>query len=217
MVEQILPAAAVAVATTGDRSVELYPEEEAALGQAVEKRRREFVTARACARDALARLGIAEGPIPTGSRGEPVWPPGVVGSITHCTGYRACALGRAEDLLTIGIDAEVNEPLPAGLVADIALSEEREWIARLRGEEPGVCWDRLLFTIKESIYKAWFPLTRSWLGFEDASVAIDRDHGTFAAHLLVPGPTLNGRHLDDFQGRWLASRRLLISAIAVPR
>ena len=77
-------------------------------------------------------------------------------------------------------------------------------------------WDRLLFSIKESIYKAWFPLARSWLGFEDASVAIDRSRGTFSAQLLVPGPTLNGRKLDGFSGRWLASDGLVSSAIAVP-
>ncbi len=216
MLERILPASAVVVATTGERSVDLFPEEEAAVGNAVEKRRREFVTARACAREALARLGRPGQPVGAGARGEPLWPAGVVGSITHCAGYRACAVAPDSELVTIGVDAELAEPLPPGLIDDIALPEERRWIEWASAEDPGVSWDRLLFSVKESIYKAWFPLARSWLGFEDASVALDRSTGTFAAHLLVPGPTLQGRKLDGFRGRWLCADGLLLSAIAVP-
>jgi 4'-phosphopantetheinyl transferase EntD len=216
VLERILPAVAVVAATTGEREVELFPQEQAAVGNAVEKRRREFVTARACAREALAELGHPGQPIPAGARGEPLWPAGIVGSITHCAGYRACAVAPASELLTIGVDAEVDDPLPAGVIGEIALPEERLWIERAGAEDPGVNWDRLLFSIKESIYKAWFPLARSWLGFEDASVAIDRANGTFAAHLLVPGPTLGGRKLDGFSGRWLNTDGLLLSAIAPP-
>ena len=216
MIEQILPASAVVVATTAERDVELFPEEEAVVGNAVEKRRREFVTARACAREALARLGLRDQVVGAGARGEPVWPAGIVGSITHCTGYRACAVAPASELLTIGVDAEVDDPLPPGLIDDIALPEERRWIEQATAERPGVSWDRLLFSIKESIYKAWFPLARSWLGFEDASVEIDPASGTFTAHLLVPGPTLKEGKLDGFCGGWLRADGLLLSAIALP-
>jgi 4'-phosphopantetheinyl transferase EntD len=216
VLERILPAAAVVVSSTGERSVELFPEEEAVVGNAVEKRRREFVTARACAREALARLGLPERAVGTGARGEPIWPAGIVGSITHCAGYRACAVAPTSKLLTIGVDAEVADPLPPGLIDDIALPEERRWIERAVAERPDVSWDRLLFSIKESIYKAWFPLARSWLGFEDASVVVDPASGSFTAHLLVPGPTLQGRKLDGFSGRWLCADGLLCSAIAVP-
>ena len=216
MLERILPPSVAVVAETGDRETELFPEEQAALGNAVEKRRREFVTARACAREALSQLGLPAQAIPTGSRGEPLWPQGVVGAITHCTGYRACAVGPASELLTIGVDAEVDDALPPGVLGDIALAEERRWIEAARAADPGTSWDRLLFSIKESIYKAWFPLTGSWLGFEDAAVAVDRERGTFSAQLLVPGPVVEGRRLDGFSGRWLAAEGLVLSAIAVP-
>ncbi|MDX6601274.1 MAG: hypothetical protein QOF13_476 [Solirubrobacterales bacterium] len=215
MLERILPRGTAVVFTTGELDTELFPEEEVALGQAVEKRRREFVTARACARRALSRLGYPAQPIPAGSRGEPVWPRGIVGSITHCAGYRACAVAPATELLTIGVDAEVDDSLPEGLIGDIALPEERRWIEAAAAADPGVSWDRLLFSIKESIYKAWFPLARCWLGFEDASVTIDRSSGGFEAQLLVAGPTVNGRALDRFTGRWLAAEGLLLCAIAL--
>jgi len=90
----------------------LFPEDERAVARAVGKRRREFATARFYARTALARLGLDPAPIVPGPRGEPGWPAGVVGSMTHCAGYRAAAVARAEDVLTIGVDAEPDEPLP---------------------------------------------------------------------------------------------------------
>ena len=82
--------------------VTLFPEEEDAVARAVDKRRQEFTTARACARAALASLGFAPVPIVRGPGGAPPWPPGVVGSLTHCAGYRGCAIGRAADVAAIG-------------------------------------------------------------------------------------------------------------------
>lgn len=216
MLERILPASATVMATREDLDAVLYPEEETVVGRAVEKRRREFTTARACAREALAQLGQPRQPIPSGSRGEPLWPAGIVGSITHCDGYRACAVARSSDLATLGVDAEPNQPLPDGVLGDIALPEEREWLRHLARQAPGTHWDRLLFSIKESVYKAWFPLAEKWLGFEDAVVAIDRRKGSFTAHLLVPGPRLEGREVRTFRGRWLAEEGLVMAAIAMP-
>jgi enterobactin synthetase component D / holo-[acyl-carrier protein] synthase len=216
MLERILPGSAVVRATRGDIDAPLYPEEEALVGRAVEKRRREFVTARACAREALAELGQPRRAILTGEHGEPLWPAGIVGSITHCDGYRACALAHASELSTLGVDAEPNLPLPDGLIGDIALPEERELLRELRRRDPGTHWDRLLFSIKESIYKAWFPLAERWLGFEDAVVAIDRQRESFSARLLVRGPLHDGRELRGFRGQWLAADGLVMAAIAMP-
>jgi 4'-phosphopantetheinyl transferase EntD len=216
VLERILPASATVVATHEDLEGALYPEEECVVGRAVEKRRREFTTARACAREALAQLGQPHQAIPSGEKGEPLWPAGIVGSITHCDGYRACAVARAGDLVTVGVDAEPNQPLPDGLLGDIALPEEQEWLRYLARQAPEAHWDRLLFSIKESIYKAWFPLAQRWLGFEDAVVAIDRQQQSFTAHLLVPGPFLGGRELRRFRGTWLVAEGLILAAIAMP-
>jgi 4'-phosphopantetheinyl transferase EntD len=216
MLQELLPDEVVAVETREDTAeVVLFPAEEAALGQAVQKRRREFTTARACAREALGRLGLPATPITTGARGEPRWPAGIVGSITHCEGYRACAVARAVDVVSIGVDAEPNGALPDGVLAEIARPEELPWIRALRREEPDVCWDRLLFSAKESVYKAWFPLAQRWLGFEDANVTIGRAERTFSARVLVPGPMLAGRRLTGFTGRWLVCDGLVLTAIAL--
>jgi len=216
MIERILPSSVVAVTSTRDiEDVDLFPAEAAALSQAVEKRRREFTTVRACARIAYARLGRPAAPVVPGERGEPSWSEGVVGSITHCDGYRACALANASDIVSLGIDAEPNAPLPNGVLADIARPEERPALRELARQVPDVHWDRLLFSAKESVYKVWFPLAKRWLGFEDAIVTIDREAGTFDARLLVPGPPVDGRPLAALSGRWLAGDGLVASAIAL--
>jgi 4'-phosphopantetheinyl transferase EntD len=216
--DQILPSSVAVVATREDiEDVTLFPEEAAIVERAVDKRRREFTTGRACARAALTQLGLEPQAIPTGPRGAPQWPNGVVGSITHCDGLRASAVARTADLATVGIDAERNEPLPVHLLGDIAMPEERPLLEMLAREDPRVCWDRLLFCAKEAVYKAWFPLAERWLGFEDAIVTFDRVGEAFSARLLVSGPTLNGHELTGFTGRWLVRDGFVLAAIALPR
>jgi 4'-phosphopantetheinyl transferase EntD len=216
MIEEILPAHVVAVERRDDPAdVRLFPEEEAVVVRAVEKRRREFTTARMCARVALEKLGFPPMAIPTGERGEPLWPEGALGSITHCDGYRASAVARSREIVTLGIDAERNAALPDGLLGDIARPEELPSLRRLQAGHPGVHWDRLLFSAKESVYKAWFPLARRWLGFEDASLAFDPGACTFVAELLVDGPEMADGPLRSFSGRWMVRDGIVLTAIAV--
>jgi 4'-phosphopantetheinyl transferase EntD len=217
VIEEILPAGVVAVDTREELlDIELFPQERAALGQAVEKRRREFITARACARQALAQLGVAPAPIATGERGQPLWPAGLVGSITHCAGYRACALARAGELAGVGIDAEPNASLPEGVLGQIARVEECPRLTELARTEPAVHWDRLLFSAKEAVYKVWFPIARCWLGFEDATLTFDPVGRTFQARLLKPWPDGVTRFPPALEGRWLAREGLVLTAIALP-
>jgi 4'-phosphopantetheinyl transferase EntD len=212
----MLPPEVAAVEAFGDMlDIVLFPEEEAVLVRAVDKRRREFTTARACARAALATLGLPPAPIVPGLRGAPQWPPGVVGSMTHCAGYRAAAVARDQDVLTLGLDAEPDDRLPEGVLNAIATADERARLCALASAAPEPSWDRLLFSAKESVYKAWFPLTRRWLGFEEAAITINPSDGTFTARLLVPGPVLDGRQLTGFTGRWLARHGLVLTAITV--
>lgn len=217
LIAAILPAAVAVEGTRADiLDFSLAEPEEGAVRQAVEKRRREFVSGRACAHRALRRLGVDRVPIPSGPRGEPVWPRNVIGSITHCEGYRAAAVAMRAEVLTLGLDAEPDQPLPLGVLEEIALPDERDHLRALRRTRPEVSWERLLFCAKEAVYKAWFPLAERWLGFEDAEVRFQLEDGTFRARLLLPGPTIDGlESLESFTGRWLISEGLLLTAIAV--
>jgi 4'-phosphopantetheinyl transferase EntD len=242
VIENVLPVGVMWAEEFGDRAdAVLFPDEAAAVARAVDRRRREFATGRSLAREALAGLGVGPASVPPGERGAPRWPPGVVGSITHCAGYRAAAVARAGRVRAIGIDAEPDGPLPDGVLDRISLPGERAMLRDLT--VPGPRWDLLLFSAKESVYKAWFPLTGRWLGFEDAELTIHpatghpatghpttghptTGHpaaGTFAARILVadrsatdgargPGEPVPG----VLSGRWLASDGILLTAVTVP-
>jgi 4'-phosphopantetheinyl transferase EntD len=217
MIETLLPTAVVVEELFEDPPAPpLFPAEEAVIAQAVERRRREFATVRLCARRALARLGHAPVAVLPGSRGEPQWPPGIVGSMTHCIDYRACALARRHALWTVGIDAEPHDALPYGVLDAIARPEEQRDVARCLADRPEVRWDRLLFSAKEATYKAWFPLARRWLGFEDARISID-PAGAFRVELLVAGPVIDGAELSHLSGRWTIEAGLALTAVAHPR
>jgi 4'-phosphopantetheinyl transferase EntD len=217
MIEQLLPAGVAVVEAFEDRPGEpVFPGEEDLVANAVEARRREFVTARRCAREALAKLGHEPAPIRVGPKREPRWPVGVVGSITHTTGFRAAAVAPRSALASLGIDTEQNEPLPDGVEKLITVPGEPEMLAALARTFPKTHWGRLLFSAKETIYKAWYPLTGRWLGFEDVRLTID-PAGTFAAELLIDGARKEVEPSPaELRGRFLLARGLIATAVTVP-
>lgn len=223
MIEELLPGSAACAEAFDDYGEDsLFAEERALLGNLMEKQRRESATVRACARKALAALGRPPAPVLPGVRNAPRWPDGIVGSMTHCDGYRAAALARSSDVLAVGIDAEPDLPLPAGLVETIALPREQAWLRRDAALDPvasasSVHRDRLLFSAKEAVYKTWYPMMRSELDFDDAEITFGTDAegpGTFEARILRPARGPHGREVDRFSGRWLARRGLIVTAIA---
>jgi 4'-phosphopantetheinyl transferase EntD len=216
MIEKLMPAGVACRDTVTDAPEStMFPEEVERVSKAVDKRRREFATVRHCARQAFAELGIPPAPLLPGERGAPQWPDGVIGSMTHCAGYRAAVVARTSVIHTVGIDAEPHEPLPEGVLSVISRDEEKVRLAKLAAVDPSVHWDRMLFCAKETVYKAWYPLTHKWLGFEEASIRLDLS-GTFSAKLMVPGPVVAGEQLDGFTGRWIVGDGLVITAIVIP-
>jgi 4'-phosphopantetheinyl transferase EntD len=210
---ELLPATAVVEVVEGDDpGAFLFPEELAAVDRAIDRRKREHAIGRSCARRALTRLGFAARPILSGPKREPLWPDGVVGSITHCHGYSAAAVAKSSQLLTIGIDAEEHAPLPAGVLERIALPEEREWLS---AAPPGTHWDRLLFSAKEATYKAYYPLAKAWLGFEQAAITFAAGTSTFRVRLLVEPVHAGSRTLRGFEGRFAIQSNWVLTAIAV--
>jgi 4'-phosphopantetheinyl transferase EntD len=192
------------------------PQEEPLIARAVAKRRNEFITVRHCARVALAELGVPPAPILKGDKGEPCWPHGVVGSLTHCDGYRGAVVGRAEQVRSVGIDAEPHGPLPNGVLEAVSLPPERRELAAMPDALHG---DRILFCAKEATYKAWYPLTRRWLGFEDARIMFDVKPdgatGEFVSQILIDPTALSGPPLTALRGRWSVRDGLVLTAIVL--
>ncbi|MCX2711430.1 4'-phosphopantetheinyl transferase family protein [Mycolicibacterium sp. J2] len=192
------------------------PEEEPLVARSVAKRRNEFVTVRYCARQALEELGVPPVPILKGDKGEPCWPDGVVGSLTHCEGFRGAVVGRSADVRSLGIDAEPHDVLPKGVLDAISLPAER---VQLSGLPDGLHWDRILFCAKEATYKAWFPLTHRWLGFEDAHITFTLDSsgaaGTFESRILIDPAAESGPPLTTLAGRWSVADGITLTAITL--
>ncbi|QCX80402.1 4'-phosphopantetheinyl transferase Npt [Streptomyces sp. YIM 121038] len=203
--------------THDPEGVVLHPDEEALIARSVEARRREFTTGRHCAHRALQDLGRPAAAILPDVKGSPRWPAGVVGSITHCAGYRGAAVAPAARVRSVGIDATPGEPLPEGVLEAVALPAEQVRVRAHLERWPAVRWDRVLFSAKESVYKTWYPLTRRPLGFEEADVTFGRSAdpgaGEFTARILPPVRDLG--FPQELTGRWLACDGLVLTAIAL--
>lgn len=131
------------------------------IAKAIPKRRHEFARGRAAARTALAALGVAPGPILVGAYREPLWPSGIVGSITHCAALAWAAVARDEQVEALGIDVEPSTPLPGEVRERVLSSTEAEALAKAVG------MDTVGFGAKECIHKAIHPATGVWLDFHD--------------------------------------------------
>ena len=213
----VLPDVVVAAEVYSDpEGLVPLPEEEPLIARSVAKRRNEFLTVRYCARQALGELGVAPVPILKGDKGEPCWPDGIVGSLTHCEGFRGAVVGRVGEVRTVGIDAEPHGELPTGVLDAISLPVERHELAALPAQ---LHWDRILFCAKEATYKAWFPLTHRWLGFEDAHITFEVDGtgaaGTFTSRVLIDPSAESGPPLTMLRGRWSVRDDLALTAIVL--
>src|SRR5918911_5685786 len=160
----------------------VFPGEEDILGpRALEQRRTYFALGRAAARDALAELGLPEVVIGRGPAGEPLWPDGIVGAISHAGDAAVAVVGRNTDYAGLGVDVEELARGPSARAARLVCRpSEMEWA----DVEAGTRRLTMLFSAKEAVFKAMFPMSRVWLGFADAELAWVAERCGFDARLL---------------------------------
>jgi 4'-phosphopantetheinyl transferase EntD len=165
---------------------QLFPEELAHVANAVPSRRAEFGTGRVAARRALAQMGIQPVPILSDAHRVPVWPEGIVGSITHSAAYCAVVVHRNPPVRSVGIDAEILQPLPPEMWSLVLLPSERAWIHSFSDaaqDDLGL----LFFSAKEAYYKCQFPFSRVTLEFAEVEVDVDTAANQFEARALREG------------------------------
>ncbi len=186
----------IAVGDPAEESPPLWPAEEALITRAVPKRRREFAMGRHCARQALAALGVLAFPLVHAESREPIWPPGIVGSLSHTAGLVAVAVAKQSAYASLGIDVEPEEGLSAEIEEKIATAEERAWLDQFPDGERGVM-ARVIFSAKECFYKCQHSVSQTFMGFQDASTTFDNDRFVVTFRKDVPpfraGVTLAGR------------------------
>lgn len=166
----------------------LKPEELRSIERAVPKRINEFAAGRQCARRALAELGFVDVPIPVAPDRQPVWPPGVVGSITHTAGLCAAVVAKHARILALGVDTERSGAAKPDLWETICVAEERAWIGALAPLERASAVT-MLFSAKEAFFKCQYPLVGERLNFDDLCVtalAWGEEHGPFSMRPLRP-------------------------------
>jgi 4'-phosphopantetheinyl transferase EntD len=159
------PGAGIAVARLPAPDAPLPPAEAAATTGMAPGRRAEFAAGRYCARLALARLGVTPVAIPVGPGRAPVFPPGVTGTISHAAGLAAAAVARSPCLL--GIDIEAALDLPAEVRPRVCSPAE------LALAPPGLAaglWARVVFSAKESVYKAVAGTAGRFVDFDEVRV-----------------------------------------------
>ena len=178
------PRIATAQMAIGAATLPLLEGEDEDVSKAVAKRRREYSAGRACARDAMATLGLAPVALPASRDRLPAWPPGIVGSITHDNRVAAAAVARrADGVRSVGIDLEPGEPLPGEIYDTVCLPEEMRWLGAQSEPARGLL-ARALFSAKEAAFKCQFPLTGRMLEFDEVAVRFDIDFGAFEAEFL---------------------------------
>ena len=92
-------------------NVILSPTEISPRGYANPQSRAASRGGRACARKALSEIGCPPVAIGSGTSGEPLWPIGYVGSISHTDCLAASVVALNPPMLGIGLDLERDEPL----------------------------------------------------------------------------------------------------------
>ncbi len=195
------------------RESDLVASEWALVARAVSKRRQEFALGRVLARRAARRLGIDIPELLADSRRAPVWPREILGSISHTDGYCGVALTRRRSGISIGVDVEVGGPLERGLWSIVC--SPAEW-ARLPHDDFERCGRllKLVFSAKESAYKAQYPLTHRFLDFSALEVELSLDVGTWTARFTEPVHRF--RIGDRIHGRWREHGGLVATVAEIP-
>ena len=174
-----------------------------------QNRKREYIAGRFCAREAMESANISPEHILIGEKGEPIWPSNIVGSITHSHGYAAAAVARKSDIVSLGLDAEIDEPLSSRVLRRISNVQEQEWVENVGGtlvQHPG----KVLFSAKEATYKAWYPITQEWLGFKEVLINFHDQGNTFTVHIQKNGP------IREMHGKYTIRKDVIVTAIEVP-
>lgn len=187
----------------------LHPQEEECVTHCAEKRILDFTAGRLCARHALEELGISAFPLLTTREGPPLWPTGVIGSITHTDGYSAAVATRGGECVGLGLDAErfaaVGEELWPLICAPAELARLQRLPVERQRADAG-----LVFAAKESFFKCQFPLAREWIEFGEVEVDVVAA-GEFAIRPLRELHALT-RTGHTFRGTFYFTDALVVAA-----
>lgn len=223
----------------------LLDDEAAAISQAILSRRQQYAAGRLCVRRSLAqldpdaRVGFESFALCNDDERVPVFPAGIVGTITHTKWWAAAAVARTNQVRSVGLDIEPSTPLKANLFSHVMTAPELETFAAIpddaneadpanEADDPGDGANddettplahqrgrlaKLLFSAKECAYKCQFMISRQFYGFHGMRVELDLERNTFdAIYLRDAAPFVTG---DVLRGRFLFDHGYVMTSMVL--
>lgn len=178
-------------------------------------RQQEFIAGRFCAVQAAKMAGFDLIKLPSAVTREPVWPEGIVGSITHSKQMAISCVSLSDDMSSVGIDAEELLESSLGIEVESTIADDTELTLLNKNEyQKGIT---ILFSAKESLYKALFPLVRTFIDFKEVKlVALDTERESFELKLLSNNPKLIN-FLGNYQGSFKQIGETIITLVSIPK
>ncbi|MFY8298141.1 4'-phosphopantetheinyl transferase family protein [Pseudoalteromonas sp. SS15] len=140
------------------------------IKKAVYKRQAEYLAGRLCAAQALKALNFEKPIVHTSDDRVPIWPAGTFGSITHTKGIAAAIAGLQDRATSVGIDVEklMKDSQETKLQTHILRDDEKTQFHELGKQVTHPL--SVIFSAKESIYKALYPFVKKYFGFDKAKL-----------------------------------------------
>ena len=152
--------------------------------KAVNKRKYQFFLGRLAAHKAMEQLNIKPSPVLKGNDNEPVWPPGLTGSITHTKNTAIAAVAKKKDNISgVGVDIEkITRKISWGIIDKICLPSEKVWVEQISQKSNIRLF--MIFSAKETVYKTFFPIYKTFFGFHEVFLTWNEQKQSFDGKLL---------------------------------
>jgi len=200
----------VEVLIASDKTYVLHPKEAAYLEDMPLKRRKSFVMGRVCSKNSLSKIYDDYFPVLVGKNRQPLWPEKVTGSISHSGDYCASVVTlKNESLISIGFDIETSKDISDFFIDYVCT----DWEKLNRGNLAGLShieFSKLVFSIKESFYKAIYPVLKLELDFFDVEVDFSEHDHSFRFRSL--NQSINKLNIH---GRYCITDSYVISGVSV--
>jgi 4'-phosphopantetheinyl transferase EntD len=206
LAELFPPGVAICFSTELPADATLMAAETTATASMVEKRLQEFTHGRYCARLALQKLGVGMAAIPKAADRAPVWPAGIVGTISHSGPVAAAAVAHSAQLAGLGLDIEPKLPLTADVIQMVCRPDE---IPADDSES------KLYFCLKEAIYKCIYPLIEMYVDFQEMEVSINKADHEFRA--IAHSDRFDTSVVENLQGKYVINEELVFAAAWIRR
>ena len=185
------------------------------IQRSVAKRQAEFLAGRLCARAALQQLDQLDCVPAIGEDRAPVWPGHISGSITHSTGHAAAIVGHKAQWRGLGMDLENLLTLERAerLAGEILTTDELQRMAALPREQIALLVT-LTFSVKESLFKALYPIVQKRFYFEHAEV-LEWSAAGYVRLRLLTDLSAQWCHGTELEAQFVVDGEQLLSLVAI--